>query len=213
MRQPPKHPTVTFEELTYSNMRMLNALAERVAENGLLSKAEILERVEAPKGDEGERMTGRSTTGPGRAFVIAALLGASLPTLAALQKEWEEKAIVKVQQLSVSKRDPKLRRERLAEWLERISAPAAKLHWEMNDCGEQTGTAADAGRDIPACVEGDAILGDGRQVLLMIAVGSSKRGMTGTPVLFFASVKDKAGVHSVRRLSELPKVLTAQATK
>jgi hypothetical protein len=37
--------TVSFEELVYSNMMTLNALVELLAEKGLLSKEEVLERV------------------------------------------------------------------------------------------------------------------------------------------------------------------------
>jgi hypothetical protein len=37
--------TVSFEELAYSNMLALNALVELLAEKGLLSKQEVLERV------------------------------------------------------------------------------------------------------------------------------------------------------------------------
>jgi hypothetical protein len=45
MREPPKRPTVTFEQLSYSNMLTLNALIELLTEKGVLSKPEILERV------------------------------------------------------------------------------------------------------------------------------------------------------------------------
>ena len=37
--------TITFEELAYSNMLTLNALVELLAEKGLLSKQEVLDRV------------------------------------------------------------------------------------------------------------------------------------------------------------------------
>ena len=45
MKGPPKRPTVTFEQLTYSNMLTLNALVELLIEKGVLSKPEILERI------------------------------------------------------------------------------------------------------------------------------------------------------------------------
>ena len=41
----PQRQTVNFEELAYSNMLTLNALVELLTEKGVLSKAEILERV------------------------------------------------------------------------------------------------------------------------------------------------------------------------
>jgi len=45
LKGPPKRPTVTFEQLAYSNMLTLNALVELLTEKGVLSKPEILERV------------------------------------------------------------------------------------------------------------------------------------------------------------------------
>ena len=45
MNKPPRQ-TVTFEQLTYSNMLTLNALVELLTEKGVLSKPEILERIE-----------------------------------------------------------------------------------------------------------------------------------------------------------------------
>jgi hypothetical protein len=41
MREPPKRQTVTFEQLSYSNMLTLNALVELLSEKGVLSKPEI----------------------------------------------------------------------------------------------------------------------------------------------------------------------------
>jgi hypothetical protein len=41
----PNRPTVSFEQLAYSNMLTLNALVELLTEKGLLSKQEVLERV------------------------------------------------------------------------------------------------------------------------------------------------------------------------
>lgn len=45
MKEPSKGKTVTFEELSYSNMLTLNALIELLTEKGVLSKPEILERI------------------------------------------------------------------------------------------------------------------------------------------------------------------------
>ncbi len=45
MGEPPKRSTVTFEQLTYSNMLTLNAPIELLNEKGVLSKHEILGRV------------------------------------------------------------------------------------------------------------------------------------------------------------------------
>ena len=45
MKEPPSRKAVTFEEIAYSNTRTLNALVELLSEKGVLTKAEILERV------------------------------------------------------------------------------------------------------------------------------------------------------------------------
>src|SRR6516165_7507329 len=45
MKDKPPRQTVTFEQLTYSNMLTLNALVELLTEKGVLSKPEILERI------------------------------------------------------------------------------------------------------------------------------------------------------------------------
>jgi hypothetical protein len=45
MKEPPKRQTVTFEQLSYSNMLTLNALVELLTEKGVLTKPEILERI------------------------------------------------------------------------------------------------------------------------------------------------------------------------
>jgi hypothetical protein len=45
MGEATNRPTVTFEQLTYSNMLTLNCQVELLTEKGVLTKPEILERV------------------------------------------------------------------------------------------------------------------------------------------------------------------------
>ena len=45
MKNQSNRPTVTFEQLSYSNMLTLNALVELLTEKGVITKPEILERV------------------------------------------------------------------------------------------------------------------------------------------------------------------------
>jgi hypothetical protein len=45
VKQKPPRQTVTFEQLSYSNMLTLNALVELLTEKGVLTKPEILERI------------------------------------------------------------------------------------------------------------------------------------------------------------------------
>jgi hypothetical protein len=43
--RPKERKTVTLEEMTYSNMLSVNALVELLGEKGIVSKAEVLERI------------------------------------------------------------------------------------------------------------------------------------------------------------------------
>ena len=51
VKQPPKRPTVTFEQLSYSNMLTLNALVELLTEKGVLTRPEIIERIKKLQGE------------------------------------------------------------------------------------------------------------------------------------------------------------------
>lgn len=83
----------------------------------------------------------------------------------------------------------------------------ADIHWEVNDCGEQTGNpATDAGRDFPMCVEADFDFRH-QAVSVVIAVGTLKKGPS-KPAFFSATVNDGSGkIRPLRRLGELPKEL------
>ena len=54
-----------------------------------------------------------------------------------------------------------------------------KIKYEVNDCGEQTGTSADKGRDFPMCVEAMADSLD-VHISVVLGVGTFKRGILGT---------------------------------
>ena len=51
MKEPPERPTVTYEQLSYSNMLTLNALVELLTEKGVLTKPEIMERIKKLQGE------------------------------------------------------------------------------------------------------------------------------------------------------------------
>lgn len=96
----------------------------------------------------------------------------------------DEKVIAAARQVPVSELDPKLPKQAFGPWLEKLVAPA-KLAWEVNDCGEQSGSPADQDRDFPMCVEANAELGAGRHVTVSIAVGTANKGISGKPGVFF----------------------------
>jgi hypothetical protein len=140
-----------------------------------------------------------------RATLLVCLL--TVPTLLAAQSSGDinsqKAAIERAQNVLVSTFDSSLPKVTLKFFLESESE-GAKIEWEVNDCGEQTGDAAvDRGRDIPTCVEANLKLKDQRSVAVMVAVGSVKKGLSGSPSLFSSTVTDENGSHSVR-LIELP---------
>ncbi len=122
---------------------------------------------------------------------------------AAHEKKMEQAAIERAQNVLVSKFDSSLPRVSLKFFLE-SEAEGTKISWEMNDCGEQTGNpSVDRGRDMPTCVEASFTLKDQRTVDVMVAVGTSKKGIAGDVTLFSATLTDETGTHPVK-LIELP---------
>ncbi|MGE5114542.1 MAG: hypothetical protein ACM3JB_27085 [Acidobacteriaceae bacterium] len=115
----------------------------------------------------------------------------------------ENLALDNGQKVLVSTFDKSLPKVSLKFFLESES-DGAEIRWEVNDCGEQSGNPADRGRDFPTCVEASFATEDGRTVDVMVAVGTAKKGVSGTPTLFSSTITDEKGVaHSVR-LIELP---------
>jgi hypothetical protein len=132
------------------------------------------------------------------------------PTSAAPSREAH--ALAYARRLPVIRLDPQLRREPFEPWLRKVVGPTARLSWSVNDCGEQTGTPADRGRDFPMCAEVTATRRDGVTVTIAIQVGSFKRGVTGSPALRSVALQRGADVVDVSTLRELPLRL-ARATR
>lgn len=89
-----------------------------------------------------------------------------------------------------------------------------KYEWEVNDCGEQTGTAAHRGRDFPMCVEARAV-GFDVAVTMAVGVGTFKKGIAGSPVLRGLRI-DQEGEPAIEltRISELrPKLFAITGRK
>ena len=62
-------------------------------------------------------------------------------------------------------------------WFRRLVRRDTKKTYEVNDCGEQTETSADKGRDFPMCVEARAdngVVG----VRISFQIGTFKKGIT-----------------------------------
>jgi len=93
-------------------------------------------------------------------------------------------------------------------WFKSVVGGSAKLQWEVNDCGEQTGVpAVDQQRDLPVCLEVSADLPDNRKVGVAVWVGTEKKGLTDTPAVYDIYLQLAGQFYHIRRLSDLPKTL------
>jgi hypothetical protein len=108
-----------------------------------------------------------------------------------------------VKNLPVSKLDSSLPNLSL-EYFLKYESEDAPIRWEVNDCGEQTGDrATNREYDVPMCVEADVDLKHSALTIL-IAVGTAKKGISGVPALFDASITYPTGVvRTIHRLGEL----------
>ena len=136
--------------------------------------------------------------------LFVAVFGISL--LAAAQESTrDQRAIEQAQQTPVSMLEAGLPNQPLGQWLRDAVGPSAKITWEVNDCGEQTGNPdLDRGRDFPLCVEGVAKLTDGRLVSVSVAMGTFQKGISGTPSLWSIAILMGDRYESVQMLRDLP---------
>ena len=109
----------------------------------------------------------------------------------------------------VSNIESNLPRQSFADWFQETVGKPAKIDWEINDCGEQTGTSEDKGRDFSMCVKAFAALGTDVSVSVNIQFGTFKRGISAdAPVVRFISIsrEDDFG-QQPEKLSDLSKRL------
>ena len=78
------------------------------------------------------------------AFVFIGFAGAQ-----ALSKRQETAAIRYSKGTLISRIEKGLPRERFDVWLRKLAGRKAKITWEVNEGGEQTGTPVDKGRGFP----------------------------------------------------------------
>src|SRR5262249_16821363 len=62
--------------------------------------------------------------------------------------------------------------------------------------------------DARACVEVNTLLADGRKVVIMIAVGTFKKGITGRPAFQFGVIERNGELRPIRRLGDLKNILS-----
>jgi TonB family protein len=121
---------------------------------------------------------------------------------------FEKRAIADTRRTLASDLDSELPRLAFANWFERVVGPGAGVVWQLSECGEPAEASPDAAPDIRACVEANAILADGRGVILRVVIGTFKKGMTGAPEFYFGVIEQEGELLLVRRLRDLRKQLS-----
>jgi len=123
----------------------------------------------------------------------------------------DAKLIVEAKQVSVHRLDEALPDLSFEKWLRKESGADAQCHWEVNDCGEQTGTPG-SDTPVPTCVEVDSTLKDGREVVIFVADDrpandQPKKGAPAHWKIFFVLLVTPHEKINLPRLSDLPAAL------
>lgn len=93
-------------------------------------------------------------------------------------------------------------------WFADLIGKTTKVLWEVNDCGEATGSVADVGRDFPVCAEARAVLSQKREVVVSVAVGTMRKGILGSPALYQVILVEENGlIRDAKTLSGLARLL------
>ncbi len=108
---------------------------------------------------------------------------------------------------SVQVLDPSLPPLRLQDWLQQLVG-TVPIIWEVNDCGEQTGTAADSTRGLPICAGAQARTSDGNTIHVSIGVGTVQQGVTAERGVWAVYIERADGsVQWLRTLQDLERTL------
>ncbi len=140
--------------------------------------------------------------------IAAMVLLVVFATGSVAQTPRDRKMIAYAKAIPVSHLDAKLPAVPFEHWLQKQAGEGARITWEVSDCGEQGGSPQDGERDFPVCVEADAHLGDKRVIVVSIAVGTYKAGISGKPAVWWITVgRDPNRDEPLESLSEVPEEL------
>ena len=136
--------------------------------------------------------------------LLAVLLLLSAAAVAQSSAALEARAIATAKRVSARKLDAQLTDKPFAAWLSGYMPKGTKFEWESNDCGEQTGDPATTPADPPVCAQVTASKGDDRLAVIVIVVGTLKKGITGKPAVFFISADRNGAFQPVKALHDIP---------
>jgi TonB family protein len=138
------------------------------------------------------------------ALALCAVFSSGLQT-----PSFEKEALALVQSMPVSTLDADLPPRPFAAWFNQLVGSQAGVFWQLSECGEQVGGQAGAEQDLAACAEVNASLLDGRKVIVLITVGTFKKGLAGKPAFFRAVVGRDEQLSQTLRLRDVPGMLNA----
>lgn len=118
----------------------------------------------------------------------------------------DAKLIQAVQNVSAQKLDSLLPNMALEKWLRIEAGEGAQFQWEVNDCGERSGSESDQS-SVPTCVESDVNLKDGREIVVSLANDAPAHARTPKWVVAFAQLVTPRETMNLHRLSDLPAAL------
>jgi TonB family protein len=125
------------------------------------------------------------------------------------QSSLEKRAVADTQRTLASALDAELPSLPFTDWFGKVIGPGTGMIWQLSECGDRLEASPDATGDARACVEVNTILSDGRKVILMISVGTFKKGVTGAPSFHFGVIERKGNLYPIRRLRDLQQLLSA----
>jgi hypothetical protein len=124
----------------------------------------------------------------------------------------DAKAIAAAKNTIVHQIEPSLPNKAFSVWLRNLVGPKARIQWEVNDCGEQTGNPeSDKGRDFPMCAEVQTVLPRKRTLYISFSVGTFKTGVRAGSVQFAYAVivQPRGPAKSIKKLSQVPEAIKA----
>ncbi len=122
---------------------------------------------------------------------------------------FEKQALASVQRMPASNLDAKLPQRPFGSWFNEIIGPKAGVVWQLSECGMQEKNSSNVTPDLPACAEVIALTPEGSKVIIVISVGSFKKGLSGSPTFFRAVIELGDQLYTIDRLNDLAEKLRA----
>lgn len=119
----------------------------------------------------------------------------------------EKEAVAIVQMIPAEQLDKSLPKFPFGSWFNTTVGNEAGIVWQMTECGESAQTTDGQSQDLKVCTEANAVLPDGRKIVIMVNVGTFRKGFVGTPTIFMAAVEQNDQLYKLKKISELPKIL------